>query len=1111
MKCKIFLSTSLCVCLNVLTLYAQQENTSYVPPSPNAASLAKHANIPVSLYSGTAKIDVPIVALQSRQGSIPVSLSYHSSGIKVQDIASSVGLGWTLNSGGAITRVVRGLPDDGPEGYCGVNLRGRQAGNELSHEHLKQVATGVWDSEPDVFYFNFLGKTGRFILDENGNPVLTPYQDLDIQPAIGPRGNGKWTITDGDGTIYVFGLDDASRETTVSKLSHQEADKAKTFVSSWYLSQIRGSDHIVVSDFIYTAGSALNYVYYQQIKTSRLEVRAGNNEYVSGPSQGGVRTENIELSIPSPKYISKISNTYGSIEFTYNTNRLDLANGYSLKEITLKNAVRRQILGQVRFGNIVESFSFSYDYFSSNDCQDDQLCKRLYLDKITRASLPYRKFGYSSINLPARNSPQIDHWGYYNSNSYVNSIPEEVYNEYTYEGANREADASRSLANILTSITNELQGTTRLVYGLHTYHDAATNATKLAGGARIEQIIESSGASNSPDIITQYRYQKEENPQQSSGVIFNTPVYSYWRRYLYMAVNNQGAFPLSFDCVERCSQSVIDLFDINGASVGYGTVTTAYAQGGNTVSKFTNLSTHPDTSPRQRTWVVIDGRLTVTDTSPLGAPFAPNTSKNWERGLLEEEKIYDKNAVLQKRTRYQYAFNLADRKVVPALRAMLGIVALNFETPGSDWFYVGQYSVISKPFYLTQVEEEVYDQQATNGVYNKTRTVTTFEYNAHLQLKKKVVGEAGADKQTITEYKYAIDYDLGGATFATDPMTDALRWMRGRHMHNPVVEQTTSVKEVGEASPQVLASALKLYARFVGDEMAIILPAEDKEFSLPQVAGAPAFQASSVQNVPRQVGSVAEFLYDSRYRSIQTLDRYNGKGKLLQFTPKNTYPTSYIWGYDQNYLIAEVKNAPAHRVFYGNFEENNQWDANLTVFRPDRIDKVRTGVHSGKIEKPTAGEKVSHSNQWLTIAQTTPTRYRYSGWVYSDGPSADIFLFMKRANESGSFSYVDHVSTSEKGKWVHIEKDFLVPADVAQLNIRVDNNGGGNVWFDDIRLHPADAQMTTYAHEPMVGITSVTDINNVTTYYEYDGMGHLQSVQDQDGNLVKSYLYQYKK
>jgi len=1026
----------------------------------------------------------------------------------VQDISSSVGLGWTLNSGGVITRVVRGLPDEDPEGYCGTNLRGQQAGNEVSGEYLDKVTIGDWDSEPDVFYFNFMGNTGKFILDASGNPVLTPYQDLDIQPAIGLRGNGKWTLTDGNGTIYVFGKNEAERETTVSKLQYQNDDKARAFISSWYLSEIKGSDNIVVADFVYTVGPNLSYTYYRHTQSNLVGQRLGNSDYMSSPSLGGVHNEHILITIRDPKYIEKISNTYGSIEFAYHTNRLDLTNGYALKEITLKNRERIQLLGQTRWGRVLQTLSFSHDYFTSSDCQNNQLCKRLFLDKITKGDITYRKFGYSSQNLPARNSYQIDHWGYYNNNPYPNSIPAEVFEGVSYQGANREADASRSLANILTSITNELQGTIRLVYGLHTYHDAGTNSTKPAGGARIEQIIESNGESNSPDIITYYRYQKEHNSQQSSGIIFNTPVYSYFIRYLWGIVTPQGGGVLQYDHVRRCSQSLTDLFDINGAAVGYGTITTVHAHGGTTVSTFSNLANHPDTPPNQFLW---NGMYSTTSsTSPLGAPFAPNTSKAWERGLLEEEKILDKNAVLQKKIRYQYAYNLADRRVVPALRATVQIQALNFELKDRPIAYVGKYNIISKPLYLNSVEEEVYDQQATNGVYNKTRTVTTFEYNAHLQTKKKVVGETGVDKQTITEYKYATDYDLGVATFATDPMTGALRTMRARHIHNPVIEQATSVKEVGEASPQVLSSALKLYTRFVSGAMDAILPTEDKEFNLPQVTGAFPLEASNVQ-FDGGTG-IMRFRYDNRYRTLQSLDRYNGTGKLLQFTPKNTYPTSYIWGYDQNYLIAEVKNALAHQVFYGNFEEDNQWDTNLTVFRPNIIgDKVRTGAHSGKIEKPTAGEKVSHSTQWLTISQTAATKYRYSGWVYSDGPSADIYLFMKRANEGGYFSYIDHVSTSETGKWVYVEKDFLVPVDVTQLNIRVDNNGGGNVWFDDIRLHPTDAQMATYTHAPMVGVTSITGVNNVTSYYEYDFFNRLQYVQDQDGNLVKNYIYQYRK
>ena len=57
-----------------------------IPPSPTAGSLVKTVQTPVSYYTGIPSVVVPLWEMKGRKLNIPITLSYHASGIKVEKI-----------------------------------------------------------------------------------------------------------------------------------------------------------------------------------------------------------------------------------------------------------------------------------------------------------------------------------------------------------------------------------------------------------------------------------------------------------------------------------------------------------------------------------------------------------------------------------------------------------------------------------------------------------------------------------------------------------------------------------------------------------------------------------------------------------------------------------------------------------------------------------------------------------------------------------------------------------------------------------------------------------------------------------------------------------------
>ena len=170
---KVFLFFSIILALVCRSQNAAELNIPNVlPPSPEAAALNKAGQLSVGLVSGAAQASIPLHEIKLGDVTIPIALNYTTNGVKVDELPSRTGMGWTLSSSGVVSRVVHGMPDDHvtrlqpPAGF--------PAYSEGLFTYLHNIAgpsrptAGQYDKEPDEFRFSAPGLSGKFILDDTG-------------------------------------------------------------------------------------------------------------------------------------------------------------------------------------------------------------------------------------------------------------------------------------------------------------------------------------------------------------------------------------------------------------------------------------------------------------------------------------------------------------------------------------------------------------------------------------------------------------------------------------------------------------------------------------------------------------------------------------------------------------------------------------------------------------------------------------------------------------------------------------------------------------------------------------------------------------------------------
>ena len=270
--------------------------------SPSAYEIGRYGRTPVSYFHGLPNISIPLTEVRAKGFTIPVSLSYHAGGNKPDQHPGWVGLGWSLQAGGSIVRVINGMKDEmskleyaathslEPSAHPGYLYRAAEVQNEInwnSDEELSLNSLPWIDNEPDEYIISAPGIHASFyITGENSIAVVSRDESaielegyeiasdsdttgIEMYPGKSPKPLRarrysylkSFIIRDKFGNRYFFGGNDSAIEYSVVQYPNLYNDsniqglynwrnsgnwKAIATANSWKLTRIERTDGEVI-------------------------------------------------------------------------------------------------------------------------------------------------------------------------------------------------------------------------------------------------------------------------------------------------------------------------------------------------------------------------------------------------------------------------------------------------------------------------------------------------------------------------------------------------------------------------------------------------------------------------------------------------------------------------------------------------------------------------------------------------------------------------------------------------------------------------------------------------------------------------------------------------
>lgn len=1100
---------------------------SYMP-SPTASELGKYGEVPAGLFTGTAEVNVPLFELKTRNLALPISLNYRTNGLLVNKVSTNVGFDWSLFAGGGITRISNGLPDDATrfnrvpfpvDPNKSINLFTTAEQDLLSNYLFSHDA--YTDTRPDLFSFNFLGYSGQFYKNDNNQIITVPYQNLRIDF---PLKYGPFNIVTPDGVIYEF---------KATEMSGEGLDVSAT---AYNLTRII---HPAGDEIVFYYKPAGYYYYKTGISENSINYTAtAFNSGTPCPIDFGANTyPKASRSHTSPAILDSIVATgYGKIVFETAADRLDVPE-LRMKGVQIFNAYGVKIRAIELFHQFPYSSSFSNSVATASPngtYGNEDVHYRMFLDSVLikdnlERTVQRYAFEYNNLTqLPIRLSFAQDHWGYFNgasnSNLFPSDIPVAIKNDWfpgTSFGADRNPHGEFSLYGTLKKITFPTGG-----YTVFDYEPHQIDGSEEFGGVRLKS---QSSFDFDDKLSLKKTYQYSIAAADS-------------RDPLYYTQNTYSILCTPDDCppYELCPEitttfnvrwlrsSPLNSVSLNtGYTTGYGKVKVDY----------------DGTSPNGREEHEFD--VYFDDFNPGDQIFGqyqmyppPLTNFGWKSGQKKSERYFSQNSKLIKEIIYEYVEDDRNESIGDFVQVE-SIYPLPPHTPSFSgiigYFNVNKYKIYSKWQYLKSKTVKDY----SDGVnYVSTKVEYDFENPDHAQLtRERSIGSDGS----VVEKRIFYPKDYGSVSnFAA--LNNAF-----------IINKPVDVRVYNGSR---LMSGFQTKYNDAG-QIIDVYKAEVDPANVANVEFDPAN--------PFTFTHALTYQYDARRLLINRLPEdnigtsylwgYNNSlpiakidNSVLQMsttTLEVSHLAHKIISADENLVpigspfdsFINQNVTPASELYVFNGSSGEPSPAALTVYLYKSGSNVPVMVHSCSWGSNSLGN-VSLSPglyQWYYSAQVTGgtgfTGYNlYISTTYlsqQSGYNAFHTSFEEngvpnseartgRKVWSGVFSInlpgvpgeyrLSYWQKTGSGPWLLVEQTV----NGSGGSIQSMNIGTTGSLIDEVRLHPVNAVMTTYTHDPLIGVTSSTDTNQLTTYYEYDEFGRLSLLRDDDGNIIKHFKYHYK-